>query len=367
MLSLRLYEDLHTFELQAPTRLLEWAPGNRVCVAGYGQAGGNEILRLLPPPSLQAKETQSLFPERDLKVECGGFSNRPVYSLKCVPDTSLLVTSGPPDSSLQLWKVSAEDSDVIKPVSAIPAEKGQSWARIATTAGRAQWVLHGSTPDSVHITEVESRKNVYVAASRSSEELSGLAFLDCNTLLLCCAKGQLYLGDVRQPQGPLEAVSVPWAPGGERWCMGAGHIAPGSAPSSQPIACLSSRGHLTLTDVRKTSEPLASAKCSIPSPSCGAEFLCVSWAPALEGCLAISGFDGTVHVYDTRSWDSSARTPQPTFVHKGHVFGEQASNGDPPLVTAHTWHPQKPRTLLSAASDGSLHIWDWVQPGGMCG
>lgn len=29
-----------------------------VCVAGYGQSGGNEILQLLPPPTLQVKETQ---------------------------------------------------------------------------------------------------------------------------------------------------------------------------------------------------------------------------------------------------------------------------------------------------------------------
>ncbi|XP_061298138.1 WD repeat-containing protein 73 [Pezoporus flaviventris] len=365
--SLSQYEDLHVFELQEPTRLLEWAPGNRVFVAGYGEAGGNEILQLLPPPPMREEGTKSLFPEREFKVECGGFSDRPIHSLKCVPGTSLLVTSGPPDSSLQLWKVSAEDSNVIKPVSAIPTENGHPWARIATTAARAQWVLHGSTLDSVHITEVESRKNIDVAAPSSSEELSGLAFLDCNTLLLCCAKGQLYLGDVRQPQAPLEAVCVPWVLGDERWCMGVRQTAPGSASSSQPIACLSNRGHLTLTDVRKPSEPLASAKCSVPSPSSEAEFLCVSWAPALEGCLAISGFDGTVHVYDTGSWDSNARPAEPTFVHKGHTFGGEDSNGDPPLVTAHTWHPQKPRTLLSAASDGSLSIWDWVQPGGTCG
>uniref|UniRef100_A0A8C9EUE4 WD repeat domain 73 n=1 Tax=Pavo cristatus TaxID=9049 RepID=A0A8C9EUE4_PAVCR len=58
-----------------------------VCVAGYGCSGRNEILQLLPPPTLQAKESQGLCPERDFKVECGGFSNRPVYSLKHVPDT----------------------------------------------------------------------------------------------------------------------------------------------------------------------------------------------------------------------------------------------------------------------------------------
>ncbi|NXJ86444.1 WDR73 protein, partial [Trogon melanurus] len=152
-----------------------------------------------------------LRPERDFKVECGGFSNRPVHSLKHVPDTSLLVTSGPPDSSLQIWQVSAEDSDVIKPVSAITTENGtgQPWAKIATISARAPWVLHGSRLDNVQVTEIESRKNVYVSASKTSEELSGLAFLDCNTLLLCCSKGELYVADIRQPQSLSEAASVP--------------------------------------------------------------------------------------------------------------------------------------------------------------
>ncbi|NXS24048.1 WDR73 protein, partial [Mystacornis crossleyi] len=78
---------------------------------------------------------------------------------------SLLVTSGPPDSSLQVWQMSAEDSDVIKSVSRIATENGtgQSWAKIATISARAPWVLHGSRLDRIQITEVESRKNVYTA------------------------------------------------------------------------------------------------------------------------------------------------------------------------------------------------------------
>lgn len=48
---------------QALGGILHHVPGSSrppegVCVAGYGQSGGNEILQLLPPPTLQLKETQ---------------------------------------------------------------------------------------------------------------------------------------------------------------------------------------------------------------------------------------------------------------------------------------------------------------------
>ncbi|NXU53895.1 WDR73 protein, partial [Turnix velox] len=121
---------------------------------------------------------------------------------------SLLVTSGPPDSSIQVWKVSPEDSDVIKPLSVISPEDnlGQAWAKIATTSTRASCVLHGTRLDSVHLTEVESMKNIYRAASRNHEDLSGLTFLDSNNLLLCSTKGHLSMGDIRSP---LEVISIP--------------------------------------------------------------------------------------------------------------------------------------------------------------
>ncbi|XP_072200934.1 WD repeat-containing protein 73 [Excalfactoria chinensis] len=357
--SLQLYEALHDFELQNPTRVIEWAEGNRVCVAGYGCSARNEILQLLLPPTLQAKERQGLCPERDLKVECGGFSNRPIYSLKHVQGTSLLVSSGPPDSSIQLWEMPAEDSDVIKSLSAIPTDNspGESWAKLATISVRAPWVLHGCRLSSTHITELESQKKVFTAASSSNEELSSLAFLDANTSLLCCTAGQLCMADIRQ-HNPLQAAPIPSAQGGQCWRMAVGCRAPCSEPSSRPIACLSSAGQLVLLDARKASQCLATAKCRVPACSSSAEFLSVSWAPALEGCLAVSGFDGTVSIYDTRSWDGAGREAQPLFVHKGHAFGEHRR------VTAHAWHPQKARTVLSAATDGSLHVWDWVQPHG---
>uniref|UniRef100_A0A8D0HIH6 WD repeat-containing protein 73 n=1 Tax=Sphenodon punctatus TaxID=8508 RepID=A0A8D0HIH6_SPHPU len=258
--------------------------------------------------------------------------------------------------------MAAEDADV-KPISTIPtANAGQSpGAKIATSSCRAPCVLHGSRVDNVQITEIESKQRVYMAASENCEEVSSLAFLDANAALVCSVKGQLCLVDTRQPPEPQGDLPVSSALAGERWCAAAGTALPGSDARALPIARLSSEGRVVLTDVRNTPKPLKSAMCRASASRSGTEFLCVSWAPRLEGCLAVSGFDGTVHVYDTHSWGTTGEEAAPAFVHRGHLFSEaEDGGGDPPLVTAHAWHPWKHRMLLSAASDGSLHVWDWA-------
>ncbi|DAA17670.1 TPA: WD repeat domain 73-like [Bos taurus] len=107
--SLRLYQDFHAFDLSGATRVLEWIGDKGILVAGYDSLKKNEILHLILPLRLSVKENQGLFPERDFKVQHGGFSDRSVCDLKHVPDTRLLVTSGPPGSYLQVWQL-AEDS-----------------------------------------------------------------------------------------------------------------------------------------------------------------------------------------------------------------------------------------------------------------
>ncbi|OXB54310.1 UNVERIFIED_CONTAM: hypothetical protein H355_002714 [Colinus virginianus] len=72
-----------------------------------------------------------------------------------------------------------------------------------------------------------------------------------------------------------------------------------------------------------------------------------------------SGFDGSVRIYDTRSWAGAGCHAEPLFVHEGHEWGGTRPR---PRVTAHAWHPHRARTLVSAATDGSLHVWDWAQP-----
>ena len=84
--------------------------------------------------------------------------------------------------------------------------------------------------------------------------------------------------------------------------------------------------------------------------------MCVNSSPPL------AGFSAAVQIYDTSVWTAEPQEAQPLFEHRGHTVSSQQSDDDgvPVFVTSHVWHPERPRTLLSAASDGSVHVWDWV-------
>uniref|UniRef100_A0A8C5P899 WD repeat domain 73 n=1 Tax=Leptobrachium leishanense TaxID=445787 RepID=A0A8C5P899_9ANUR len=330
------YKELHDFELQDATRVLEWTGDKRVCVAGFEPTKTNEILQLLLPAKLHTRENQCL--ERDLKVEHGGFSEHPVYSLKHVPHSSLLVTSGPAASPVQVWEIGNDEKDVIKPLRAIPSRTGkETYTKIATTSMPSPRVAHGSKADSVNITEIESDKVLYSLDVTRSDPVGNLYFVDCNTFFVCCTSGLLYVADVRQPHPALE----------------------GKKDATPAIASLSSEGHIVITDTRKLGSPLKSARSRASTPASSELFMCVSWAPVLDDTIAISGLDSTVQIYNTSSWDATMRERDPLFTHKGHSVVADGEDESVPMVTVHSWHPWNERTLLSAATDGSLHAWDW--------
>lgn len=358
------YQDFHAFDLSEATRVLEWIGDKGVFVAGYESRKKNEILHLTLPFRLSVKENQGLFPERDFKVRHGGFSDRPVFDLKHVPDTRLLVTSGLPGCYLQVWQV-AEDSDVIQAVStiAVHEKEGHLWPRVAIFSSVAPGVLHGVRLSSLKVVDLESQKTMYTSGVSDSDELSSLQVLDAHTFAFCCTSGRLGLVDTRQKWAPSENLSPCPGSGGGRWCAEVGGRGRGPGPH---IASLGSDGHLCLLDCRDLSHPESSVQCAVSTPSPAPELLRVTWAPGLDNCLAISGFDGTVQVYDVTSWDGMGGQAEPLFTHRGHVFLDGNGIDTAPLVTTHTWHPQKPRTLLSAASDASLHVWDWVDLRASC-
>ncbi|KAM7330590.1 WD repeat-containing protein 73 isoform X2 [Alexandromys fortis] len=356
--SLRLYQDFHAFDLSGATRVLEWIGEKGVFVAGFESSKKNEILHLILPLRLSVKENQGLFPERDFKVCHGGFSDRSVFDLKHVPDTRLLVTSGLPGRYLQVWQT-GEDNDVIEAVRTIDVQDREEslWPRVSVFSSAAPGILHGTRLSGLRTVDIESQKITYSSGTSDSELLSSLQVLDADTFAFCGTSGRLGLVDTRQKWAPLETLRPSPGSSGERWCADVRNKGQGPGPC---IASLGSDGQLCLLDFRNLCHPVSSAQCPVSKPSPDPELLRVTWAPGLDNCLAISGFDGTVQIYDVTSWDGKESQVEPLFTHKGHIFLEGNEVDAAPLVTTHTWHPCKPRTLLSAASDASLHVWDWV-------
>lgn len=355
--SIKLYKDLHDFELQEATRVIQWTGDKSICIAGYTGPRSNEILQLSFPQKLHETENQGLCPERDLKVQYGGFSEHPVYSLRHVPKSSLLVTSGPSSSDIQIWQIGPGDKDVIQPTTSIPSGPSEeTWTKIAISGAASPGVAHGSQVSGVHITELESAKRIYTLAVSSSEALGSLSFLDPSTLHLCCMSGRQIIADVRQPGIASEGSAAPTVSCDGQWCAA---VKPEDQDACAKIASLSSKGHITITDTRDLGTPLKCAK-SKSSSGPAEDMLCVCWAPRLDDCISVSGLDGTVQIYDTRCWDAAVKEVDALFTHRGHSVMGECEDGSVPRVTVHSWHPWKERTLVSAANDGSLHIWDWL-------
>lgn len=72
--------------------------------------------------------------------------------------------------------------------------------------------------------------------------------------------------------------------------------------------------------------------------------------------LPLAGFGGVVQIFDTSLWGAELQDARPLFEHRGHAPSPSAAI----TVSTHIWHPERPRTLLSAATDGSVHVWDWI-------
>ncbi|KAG8536158.1 hypothetical protein GDO81_027007, partial [Engystomops pustulosus] len=199
---------------------------------------------------------------------------------------------------------------------------------------------------------------VYTLDGSSDEAVGSLSFLDPSTVHLCCLSGRQIIADVRQPGVAHEGSAVPNVPGDQHWCAA---VKSQIQDACSKIASLSSEGHIIITDARNLGTPLKCAKSkSSNCPAPEERIMCICWAPTLDDYISVSGLDGTVQIYDTRHWDAAVKEVDALFTHRGHCAMGECEDGSAPRVTVHSWHPWKERTLVSAANDGSLHIWDWL-------
>ncbi|XP_041649944.1 WD repeat-containing protein 73 isoform X4 [Cheilinus undulatus] len=354
--SLKTYKDLHVYQLEHPTRVIEWTSGKTVCVAGYAPSK-NEILELLLPLKLLADENKGLCAERDFKVAHGGFTDDPVRCLKHIPGSRHVVTNDGRSSDLQVWDLGGDDSDVIRRTGSIEGKRtvSESGSRIAARLSPQPEVLHGAQSSNVHLTELTSGRTLFTLETDSAHPLMSLQFVSDSVFLTGCCNGSVYVADTRSSAAPqLSPAPASSAPSDLWWTDASAGLL------SCRIVRLSSSGRAVVSDLRKLGGAVSQAQLDVQSRQYGLDDVTVSWAPVLDDCIAVSGFSGVVQIFNTSSWRSEVQDALPLFEHRGHTVSSQAEDGAPVVVTSHTWHPERPRTLLSAASDGSVHVWDWV-------
>ncbi|CAN9513894.1 unnamed protein product [Ophioblennius macclurei] len=362
--SLKLYKDLHVYQLEHPTQVIEWTSGKTVCVAGYSPSK-NEMLELRLPLKLYADENKGLCAERDFKVAHGGFADGPIRRLKHIPGTRCVVTNDGLSSDLQLWELGGDDSDVIRRTGSIEGRRSvsESGSRIAARLSSPPQVLHGARSSDVQLTELTSGQRLYQLETDSADLLSSLQFVNDSVFLAGCCNGSIYIADARKPGRPQPSPPPPSSSSSGESVLWWTDASTGPHESSCRVVRLSSLGRAVVSDLRNPGEVVCQAQVDVQTRRCSSANAMVSWAPVLNDCISVSGFGGEVQLYSTSAWTTEIRDAQPLFRHRGHaVSSQQTDEGAPAFVTSHAWHPDRPRTMLSAASDGSVHVWDWVDP-----
>nr|XP_057909404.1 WD repeat-containing protein 73-like isoform X2 [Doryrhamphus excisus] len=361
--SLKTYKDLHVYQLEFPTKVIEWTSGKTICVAGDSLTK-NDILELSLPPKLFAEVNKGLCAERDFKVVHGGFTQGPVSDLKHIPGTRLAVTSDGLTSDLPVWDLGGEDSDVITRTASIKGTQNAQGGGVKMAAPRSTQpaILHGTRSGDIRLTCLPTGQCIYDRASDSADLLSSLHFVSEVVFLAACTNGNVHTVDTRTSSSPQVApLTIPAIDSSSLWWTDA---LPGV--SGYRLVRVSSTGRAVVSDLRKPADVVCQAQLEVQTQErrhLRPGDVTVRWAPSLEDTVSVSGFGGDVQIYNSASWGAEPTGVKPLFEHRGHTVSVQQSHGDAPVVvTAHVWHHEQARTLLSAASDGSLHVWDWIDP-----
>uniref|UniRef100_A0A3B4AXF9 WD repeat domain 73 n=1 Tax=Periophthalmus magnuspinnatus TaxID=409849 RepID=A0A3B4AXF9_9GOBI len=307
---IQIYTDLHVYQLEHATRVLEWTSGRTVCVAGFSSSK-NEILELSLPLRLLAEQNKGLCAERDFKVVHGGFSEAPIHSLKHIPGTRFAVSSDGQSSSLLLWDLGGDDT-------------------------LSHQVTHVKLCTLLISSNVNS--SCLSSACAVSEPLSCLQFLSEGVFVCGSVNGSVLEVDSRSPAPPT-CHPAPLPSDSTAWSMdvcGGGLVVRSRAS-----------GHTVVSDLRKMDSRLAQAQVTS---------FYQSYIHCYSYFLFLSGVNGLVQIYNTSLWGAELQPAHAQFEHRGHVV---SSHEDDVITTSHAWHPERPRTLLSAASDASVHVWDW--------
>ncbi|XP_077987748.1 integrator complex assembly factor WDR73-like [Glandiceps talaboti] len=400
--SMKSYRNLHMFELQHPTQVIEWINNDAICVAGCREGSRSEIIELVIPDKLiEDTQNEGCGKERDFKVRNGGFSHDAVYQLKHIPKSRVIVTSGPPDNSAITWQLGSENNDIIQETQTIKSNlTSLHHCYLDTHCDRSDGFVMGAVLGDIQCVDVETGKSTYSIGIDSIERLCGIKLLDANTCVACCSEsGDIHVIDMRsgsinqsnqsshkhsdqsESSKDIDNQSNPKIDSGvmninqskqesKFWSFDVQKTKTDTGcdtdmakkrkfdAEDRTIFRLNLEQHILVNDIRNLRDPLVTCRLDLPDHVVK-ENISIQTSSCNAKYISISGINDKVYIYDVIDLKSTkAESVKPIFIHEGHMT--TASANQDTVVWTHTWHPWKEHLLMSAASDGSLHAWDWV-------
>ncbi|KAL4220251.1 WD repeat-containing protein [Mactra antiquata] len=291
----------------------------------------------------------------DFQVNTGGFPEKQIVDLKHLPDTRFCITAPKDSTSITLWEMGTTDTDLIQKHNTVTSVVSNNLCTYIDVCNDQtnKYIVFGSTLDNVTILDANNMKPIGdTSKSKDGDNISSLYLKSSNDVYICTNVGDIYHIDTRTSFHPVICHQHQICNKNTHWTMD--HLNNQSncllQVSSDFDACYydirSSKTYLKQLDlyddhVSRTNN----SSLHVKSSADGTKF-------------SINGLDGMVYIYNTLSLTLEDKILEPVFIHKGHVMNSETQTGSL-YITSHLWHPWQQDLIISAASDCSLHAWQY--------
>lgn len=352
--SIRMYHNLFMYDLQHGITAMDWTDGTSLCIATSSDSR-HELAELTLPDKLlkSSQEEAGLIKNRDFHMNTGCYCPERVACLKHVPNSRVVATSPLTDQcTIQFWHLDTEDSDLIQNVSTVKNLKDKGCPAHITPVPDTPDLMFGSHLDNLCVVDSSTGQIKHNSTGlQRHEKISSLGFTDGNSLVCCCQEtGDLVTFDLRENFTKIKDEHTNTLNNTTaRECYWT------STVKESSLVTMSSSGHIQKLDPKDLSKAVSHVVTGLATTS-DLRYLTINVSQKCDNTIYVSGFDSDVYVFDLNP--SAINNTKPIFTHQGHRRNATNSNNRLTTVT-HILHPWQHDLVLSAATDGSLHAWQY--------